>query len=61
MPKLETPFKVYIYCTLPRKSGDSFLVGGKHPVQGKIGVKLELDEQITFESEIGENENQFMA
>ena len=34
MPKLKTPFKVYIYCTLPRKSGDSFLVGGKHPVQG---------------------------
>lgn len=34
MPKLETPFKCYIYCTLPKKSGDSFLVGGKHPVQG---------------------------
>ena len=33
-PKLETPFKCYLYCTKPRKSGDIFLVGGKHPVQG---------------------------
>lgn len=32
-PKLETPFKVYIYCTLPRKSGDIFLVAGK-TIQG---------------------------
>lgn len=30
-PKLETPFKCYIYCT---RSGSIFLVGGKHPVQG---------------------------
>lgn len=26
-PKIETPFKVYVYCTLPKKSGDAFLVG----------------------------------
>lgn len=32
-PKLETPFKVYIYCTSPRKSGDIFLVAGK-TIQG---------------------------
>ncbi len=33
-PKLETPFKCYIYCTLPKESGDIFLVGGKNPRQG---------------------------
>ena len=33
-PKLEPPFKCYIYCTLPRKSGDSFLVGGNAPLTG---------------------------
>ncbi len=33
-PKLEPPFKCYIYCTLPRKSGDSFLVGGNAPLSG---------------------------
>ncbi len=32
-PKLETPFKTYIYCTSPRKSGDIFLVAGK-TIQG---------------------------
>lgn len=30
---------------------------GYRELQRKIGVKLELDEQITFESEVGENEN----
>ena len=29
-PKLELPFKVYIYCTI----GCSFLIGGKHPLSG---------------------------
>ena len=29
-PKLEEPFKVYIYCTI----GCSFLIGGKHPLSG---------------------------
>ena len=29
-PKLEDPFKVYIYCTI----GCSFLIGGKHPLSG---------------------------
>lgn len=29
-PKIETPFKVYIYCT----HGCSFLVCGKHPLSG---------------------------
>lgn len=33
-PKLEMPFKCYIYCTEPKRSGDIFLVGGEHPVQG---------------------------
>lgn len=33
-PKLETPFKCYIYCTLPKSSGDIYLVGGENPVQG---------------------------
>lgn len=30
-PNLDTPFKVYIYCTI---HGCSFLVGGKHPLSG---------------------------
>ncbi len=30
-PNLDTPFKVYIYCTI---HGCSFLVGGKHPLMG---------------------------
>lgn len=30
-PRLDTPFKVYIYCTI---HGGSFLVGGKHPLSG---------------------------
>ena len=30
-PKLDVPFKVYIYCTI---HGCSFLVGGKHPLSG---------------------------
>lgn len=33
-PKLEPPFKCYVYCTKPKRSGDIFLVGGEHPVQG---------------------------
>ena len=33
-PKLEPPFKVYIYCTLPKEQGTSFLVGNKNPVSG---------------------------
>ena len=33
-PKLEPPFKCYIYCTLPKKSGDIYLVGDVSPVQG---------------------------
>lgn len=33
-PKLYKPFKVYIYCTLPKNSGDIYLVGGRNPVQG---------------------------
>ena len=63
MPKLKTPFKVYIYCTLPRKSGDSFLVGGKHPVQGNgkvIGefvcdriVDVDCDSVAPFDKDSG--------
>lgn len=26
-PKIDTPFKVYVYCTLPKASGDAFLIG----------------------------------
>lgn len=33
-PKLEPPFKCYIYCTIPKSSGDIYLVGGENPVQG---------------------------
>lgn len=33
-PKLVTPFKCYIYCTEPKKSGDIWLTRGKSPVQG---------------------------
>ena len=33
-PKLETPFKCYIYCTLPKSSGDIFLIGCEKPLQG---------------------------
>lgn len=33
-PKIEPPFKCYIYCTLPKSSGDIYLVGGENPVQG---------------------------
>ena len=28
------PFKCYIYCTLPKSSGDIYLVGGEKTVQG---------------------------
>lgn len=33
-PKLETPFKCYIYCTLPKSSGDICLIRRESPVQG---------------------------
>lgn len=33
-PKLKTPFKCYIYCTLPKSSGDIWLIDGENPVQG---------------------------
>ncbi len=37
-PKLETPFKCYIYCTVPKMSGDIFHVGGKNPRLGNSKV-----------------------
>lgn len=33
-PKLERSFKCYIYCALPKRSGDICLVGDKRTVQG---------------------------
>lgn len=33
-PKIKTPFKCYIYCTLPKRSGDIYLTGNRNPVQG---------------------------
>ncbi len=33
-PKIETPFKCYIYCTLPKRSGEIYLAGNRNPVQG---------------------------
>lgn len=33
-PKIETPFKCYIYCTLPKRSGEIYLAGSRNPVQG---------------------------
>lgn len=41
-PKLETPFKCYIYCTLPKGSGDIWLIGGEKPVQGNGKVIAEF-------------------
>lgn len=33
-PKIKTPFKCYIYCTLPKRSGDIYIAGNRNPVQG---------------------------
>ena len=60
-PKLETPFKVYIYCTEPKRSGDIFLVGGEHPVQGngKVVGEFICDNISVYEPEFYEGDNYY--
>ncbi|MGN0688940.1 MAG: hypothetical protein ACI4KH_00810 [Oscillospiraceae bacterium] len=52
IPKLKTPFKVYVYCTLPKKSGDAFLIG-KAPIcaNGKVICEFICRNISEYESE----------
>lgn len=56
-PKLETPFKCYIYCTLPKSSGDIYLVGGEKPVQanGRVIGEFVCDKISVYEAEFYED------
>lgn len=49
-PKIKSSFKCYIYCTMPKTSGDIYLVGGENPVQGngKVIGEFVCDSIVKF-------------
>lgn len=56
-PKIETPFKVYVYCTLPKKSGDAFLVGETpRCANGKVICEFVCDCIANYEAELWDDE-----
>ena len=56
-PKIETPFKVYVYCTLPKKSGDAFLVGETpRCANGKVICEFVCDCITNYEAELWDDE-----
>lgn len=60
-PKLELPFKCYIYCTVPKTSGDIFHVGGNAPLIGNGMVVGEFicDEIHNYRAEFHEGNKKY--